>query len=771
MGVLSWPRLYFNGYNYWNPSTVNNNDYAPQLPTYDMDPDQPNWTFLHSQGVESGDQFSRWLITPTLYLNNDSSQPEQLVTDPKPVTLPPAEWSYYGGNQCGFVTADAPQVAPPFYKPSALTQVTGYTNSAGQLVQSGDPWLALPLQFNQDGDSAAKLVDVNPQSFWSSQIFADSFALGGAGLGFSAPVAQRLHARWQHKPHNYNVDGGLMIAGQFSTVFQTCFAKDAIAFAAGGSQIGAELQQALAAPDVSGLMLRFVSYDTLYFQGSIFEGDPVNPEADPDKRYLRMTQLAELYRQYTEELAAYKAGRRATAPTRPINRAYSRMVGWIGLWKQGELISAPGGRVLLGLVQAGQQVPPALAPRKVQARDLPQDWYASTSNHAAVALGTAFAEVQTAGDQVERITVDLGAAIPGYQSNSDAKAAFGQIQLALGLPDGQGGVTVTPIANLADDGDGAAYGARYIQTAGVIDIAADQLLVPLTAAQIGSSPLLVTVESYTPDGQGGWSSQRLVGLTENALNAQTDQRGLYVDQPGAPNSPAYQTSTIQVRNYGQAPEPGTLLVIAQYDEGWNLIGDPKDAMVRLSVVESGGALTPIANTTLIAATGGEVTLAVEALQPGVPNLAFFPLPPGTGSFTPPPAGLGPLLVLPYFTIARVLPFHNHLVDEFGQLLAGDPTPDLDLVNQWIFDKVYRSFFQMYPVMDFIHSPLKFQEWRGKIKEVTDLALLESARYMPVMRTLSAGQRAVIERYCAFADQAPTEASNRRLQPSSKLGHV
>lgn len=448
-------------------------DYAPQLPTYDLDPDLPNWTYLHAQGIESGDQFSRWLITPTLFLNYDSNHPEQLVTSPKPVTLPPAEWSYYGGNQCGFVTAGAPQIEPPFYKPPALTQVTGYTSSAGQLVQSGDPWLAQPLQFNQDSGSAAKLVDVNPQSFWSSQIFADSFALGGPGLGFSAPVAHRLHARWQHKPYNYNVDGGLMIAGQFSTVFQTCFAKDQITFALGGSQVGAELQQALEAPDVAGLMLRFVSYDTLYFQGSVFQGDPANPDADPDKRFLRMTQLAELYQQYTEELAAYKAGRRTTAPTRPINRAYSRVVGWIGLWKQGELISAPGGRVLLGLVQAGQQVPAALAPQTVQAKDLPQqephDWYADDHNQAAVALGTTFVEVQTSGDQVERISVDLGAAIPGYQSNSDAKAVFGQIQLALGLPDGQGGATITPIANLADDSDGAAYGAQYIQTAGVVD--------------------------------------------------------------------------------------------------------------------------------------------------------------------------------------------------------------------------------------------------------------------------------------------------------------
>lgn len=772
MGVLSWPRLYFSGYNYWNPSTVNNNDYAPQLPTYDMDPDQLNWTYLHTQGVESRAEFDRWAITPTLFLNYDPDDPQQLVTSPNPVTLPPVEWSYYGGNECGFVTADAPQVEPPFFKPSQLTQTSGYTSAGGAFVDAGDPWLGLPLQFNQDSFSAAKLVDVNPQSFWSSQIFADSFTLGGPDLGFSGPVSQRLHARWQHKPFNYNLDGGLMIAGQFSTVFQTCLAKDQIRFAVGGSQVGAQLQAALAGADVAGLMLRFVAYDTIYFQGSVFQGDPANPEADPDKRFLRMTQMAALYQQYTEELLAYKQGRRTTPPTRPVNRAYSRVVGWVGLWRQGELVSAPGGRVLLGKLPHGQDLPPALHPHSARARDLPADWYthpAGKPSRAAVVLGAAFAEVQTAGDQIERIAVDLGSAIPGYSSAGDARAVFGRIQLALGLPDGQGGVTVTPLAELADDRDSAAYTAQYLRSAGVVDIPAEQLLATVTAEQINTCPLLLTVESYHPDGSGGWSSERVVALTESPLSAETDQRGLYVDQPGAPGSPPYQTCAVQVRGFGLPPEPGTLLAVAQYDDGWNLISDPRDARVLVSLLEPDGSLTPISNTTLIPVQDGALTIAVEALQPGVPNLAFYPLPPGTASFTPPGSGLGPQLVLPFFTIARALPFHNQLVQEFEQLLAG--SADLDTANQWVFDKVYRTFFLMYPVMDFIHSPLKFQEWRGLIKEVTAPALFESARYMPVMRTLSAGQRAVIERYCAFVGEAPEQAANRRLRPASKLGHV
>ncbi|MBV7340177.1 hypothetical protein KFU94_70625 [Chloroflexi bacterium TSY] len=43
---------------------------------------------------------------------------------------------------------------------------------------------------------------------------------------------------------------------------------------------------------------------------------------------------------------------------------------------------------------------------------------------------------------------------------------------------------------------------------------------------------------------------------------------------------------------------------------------------------------------------------------------------------------------------------------------------------------------MVPTMAFISDPLKFQQRRGKIAEVTDPALFESARYMPVTRAFS-----------------------------------
>ncbi len=53
---------------------------------------------------------------------------------------------------------------------------------------------------------------------------------------------------------------------------------------------------------------------------------------------------------------------------------------------------------------------------------------------------------------------------------------------------------------------------------------------------------------------------------------------------------------------------------------------------------------------------------------------------------------------------------------------------------------------MYPVMAFISSPQKFQEWRGRIMQVVDPARLESAAYMPVMRNLSSGLYRMLQMY-------------------------
>jgi hypothetical protein len=122
MSVLLWPRLYFRGYNYWNPSTYNNND---AIPTYNIAQAHLDWSYIEQQGVKSVEDFKKWSI--------QTVETVPTSTDEQSIVTPPAEWDYYGGNQCGFVTNDAPKITNPnFYAPSDKTQTTGYTDNSGK---------------------------------------------------------------------------------------------------------------------------------------------------------------------------------------------------------------------------------------------------------------------------------------------------------------------------------------------------------------------------------------------------------------------------------------------------------------------------------------------------------------------------------------------------------------------------------------------------------------------------------------------------------------
>ena len=738
MGVLQLPRYYFQGYNYWNPSTFNNNDYNPTIDTYDPPNAKLNCPYLETQGLEcpypyrpgldSASDFKDWSVDAIPYSQNQDDK------------VPPAEWDYYGGNQCGFVTQDKPDIQDPnFSKPTDFTYITGFTDNSGQYSNS-TPWLNLPLQFNLSTGSPAKLVDINPTAFWSSQIFADSFTLGSSVCGFTAPVKYRMHSRWIGSTHNYNTNNGQIIAGNFSAVFQTCLHKDEIEFYGTTSQ----LQQAMDSDDVAGLMLRFTNYDTIYFQGSAFT---------PADQFPNMEVIARLYQEYAEALQAYQQGLTTTKPSRPINRAYSRVVGWIGLWKQGELVSVPEGRFLIPY-QNGAAIP-------VQAKGLPtapdnyyEVHYDDDGNPyipAEITLGPAVAEVKLndAQDQVERLTVDLGTAMP-EDNNSGQKADFGTVQLALKIGD-----DLQTIATLPNDKQ------SYEQTAGVVDITS--IPSDITVADIQSNPLVIQVETYDYES----SSQTTVSaLIETPLTAQTDQRGIYANQPSPSWNPDYEveTFTVKVQYYGGQTIPvGTTMAL-------NLNGSEEDA--ELFYQDSGGTFQSYTEAIPVS-SDGEVTIGVKALQAGMPNISFEPALSGQSysgaSFSALYANDTAAVASAFYAVVRCLPFHNSKADDFESFLNHTPAPTVPLVNQKVFQDVYATYSLMYPVMDFIDSAQKFQEWRGRILHVTDPSLFESARYMPVTRALSAGQRRIIELYDEYLSILP-ESERSHRKPSPNLGH-
>lgn len=722
MSSSVYPRLYYAGHFYWNPSTYNNDDYQSSqdflypLQPYDPSAAEPTWdTFLAKYDVNRAN-FQKWSLE-LFDLGPDAQGKQQ--------QLAPPEWNYFGGNQCGFVTPEAPAVATEygFAKP-AETLTTGYTDLNGDYFDhnnSNDPWLQLSMQFNP-GQSPAKLVDVNPTVPWSSQIFADNFVLGTEQNGFSAPIVQRMHSRWVGA-HNLNQDNGLIIAGSLSAVFQTCFDKYDIDWRGGGALLENFYNVLFNAPgndNVARLMLRFISYDTMYFHGL---------EVPPNDAFAGMVKMRDLYAKYYQALDDYEQGLQEEAPAPPENHAYSRVVGWLAPWYHGELVSMPSGRSLLPIVNPFQPDNPSLPPPKQPTAE----GQVGDDSH----FGPATVERVADGNSLQRITVDLASTVLEFDSQGNF-SQFGSVKLGILLPKQTDPVILT---TLIEDTSSKAYHQAYHRYSGLIEIQATDF--PVTLEEFDNNPLVLLAHSY-PDGHA--PAQPVIALTENPLVAQTDDRGVCVDEPDLGSQGPTATFNMQLRHFGRPPCDPVSLAVTQYGADWTSPVSGDSAMVELFYRNAFGQFTPFGNSTLLEVSNGNIDIGVRAVYPGMPNLTFYPVADANAVQIPSYANGAPFSWV-FYNVVRVLPFDNQAVESFAHWLQDHP--DVDLVNKRVFMEIFLNYFLMYPVMQFISSPQKFQEWRGRIMQVVDPAQFHSAAYMPVMRNLSAGQYRMLQMYNTY----------------------
>jgi hypothetical protein len=651
--------------------------------------------------------------------------PNTAADDNIAMNCPPAEWNYYGGNACGFVGDDAPHIEWPekFSKPDDTAAVTGYTDSAGDDIGS-DSWIGLPLRMNA-GLTEAKLVDVDPVCPWSSQIFVDTLSVGDAAsqIGFVARSAGRAHARWLNFSRNLDPQK-LMIAGRASCVFQLVLPRPYIQFfnkrPAAGS-LDEQLLRALEQPQVQGLMVRFVAYLTIYFQGDAFKDVVIDPKQPPQFSYFPV--MAQLYAEYAERRAAYERGELGGPPPLPVNRAYSRTVGWIAPWTKDELRSMPGGRVLLGAKPFG--------PAAIE--------YATDAE---------------APERVARLSIDLGSTMPETDPQG-TKKDYGTMHVALRPLSATGAprdIALVPYEHYARE--------AYEKRSGVVDIPASAFLAPLTAADVQSNLFCI----YFPAASG----EEIKPLVESPFVAQTDDRGVYVNEPGAPwtSDPAHDLHTVrvQVRYLGAAPPSGTSLGVVQYTPD-----PPNFAEIRLRIVNASPSMnnqSPYLELQGPASSRGEgfvvlpvpppdgsdpysiVNVCVRGVRSGCPVLGFYPIAPRENWNAPPIVKFADIGQL-FYSVLRVLPFHNDLAQAFEDWL--DTGPTIDLVTQRVFEDVFRTYYLMYPAMRFLRDALQFQAWRGRVLEISDPSRFDSAAYMPVTRSLSAGQRRILELWGRYAD--------------------
>jgi hypothetical protein len=699
MSVLSFPRIYFKGYMAWDPCTFNNNDWA-KFPTYDPVNAALNWPFLATQGI-TPDNFTTTFRPWAIALQDDDNPND----NPPPGRRIPTEWNMFGTHGVSFVQHD-----------KYTTTIVGGDTEYQKPVTS-DPIIGGPVSIHGDGGGGAgRLVDTNPASPWSSQIYFGQLGFGkGANdpnSSFSGPRAFRMHSRWLNPSRIYDPTSMLTApASAIGVCFQTCIPYGQVTWpAASASPLITKLQHAASQPGARGIMVRFAAYVSLYFMNGILNNTAAQPRTYEDLAALLKT--------------AWDAWNNHKDPSKFFsNPCYSHVVGAVGVWNDGELASVPQGRCLAAaasvapLNAAAAQSRAVAQPARFSGHEI-RTVAATDGSAAKVALGPAAVNVTD-----NLISLDFNATVPelgvaGQWRSNLVKADFGPLDVGV-MTNG----SFTKVVTI----DYAKYQqSAYEASAGIIDI-------PLPS---GAADLL----------RGGTLAIQAQGQTvllEHAYTAETDIRGIYLDQNG------HTAFNVMVCR-GGVPSSGTRVLIAQYDSGLNLVPDIQPPFVAFTtgdlttVAVSSGGSTVTSNVTVVTtdATGNAI-VGISAQSPGFPVLAFLPF---AGDTLPQP-GIGfNFTDDAFYTTIRVLPFDDLFPQGFVDLWNNSH----DQAQAWTF--VYSNILYVYDMLfnvmlEYVNLGSR-QAVEGSIggiwRAISKDAAAESTRAMPITRDMSAGKRRALQ---------------------------
>ncbi len=328
----------------------------------------------------------------------------------------------YNENACETVFVKGEDVAQ--FRQSAIDQVTSDGNwdpdgtfrsiyfdtyvsgvDTGDGLNTTDPFTKAPVNF------AGMLVDAEPYGALTSQLFFDDMSFGiEGGCRIYGKRVTRFNDRYLNFKQNPAND---MIAGVASVMWQTCFPKDqGLVIDAHDSPALQALKSQMANEDVLGVMVRWVSYRTVYYDDATLSNTSEST-----------TTAGKALQQ--------KLNGGGFQP----NPARSLLVGTIGLWLKDDPVHEAGDRAI---VTSG----------------------AAVNDQGAVA-GTAFALV---GE--DRVTLDLSNCIPDV-SRAPQKADLGELTLTATTPSND---TIT----LGTLGYSEYDQAAYLATSGIVDMAIDK---------------------------------------------------------------------------------------------------------------------------------------------------------------------------------------------------------------------------------------------------------------------------------------------------------
>jgi hypothetical protein len=436
MSALHRPRLHFQGTMAANTPTANNNNYDLVV--------EPQTVRLYPKfAAMSDDQFRQTMQTLVL---KDLS-----IVNMGIVQVLEGNWNFYGDNSV--VWRDV--------------TITGYDPPSGAR-RAHDPVIGQPLVIagNQWGDSATAplIVDIDPTSDFSSQMFLASFAVGSANQGFAATsndqvAIPRTHSHWLDLSRNL----AMFPDASFAATWQIALPNGTLAFTPGSSPALAELAAAAAAG--LGLVARFTTY---YFN-----------------------------RKYTDPELAQRYAQGQTVQ----NESAGVLFGTIAPWLLGEWGTVPGGR--------------RLNPVAVLENRLPKRFV------SAYGLAPACAAIDAAGTCV---TLDLIAAFRDIIEPAppiDRPAPPSAITKA---DMGPATLQVVDTAGTAHDIGPVAYDQQtYLADGGLVEIAIPEGLGPTIAT--GTLQIVAPGAPFAPTGTAVPAPPL---LAESAIVAESEDRATYV---------------------------------------------------------------------------------------------------------------------------------------------------------------------------------------------------------------------------------------------------
>lgn len=534
----------------------------------------------------------------------------------------------------------------------------------------------------------ARIVDLNPADTYSTQFVAAGFSV--IGTDANGDTAELLHGvpttsvtRWLN-----------FFRFRGAGTFQAVIPNESLEFIDEGRGPDSAGLQALreGAASGGGLLLRWCFYG--------------------------MTAATGMPAMYDR----FQQGERA------MNPKVGRVVGSIGVWNGEDPVSAPVGRML------HQPGPPYLPPSTVEGQnarprmrvkthgDVERIATPGTRQHALSTEAGCAQKMGPAAALVDgnRVTLDLNSAFPeigcvhGAPGDPFTKHDFGTVDLI--LVDADGGAT-TKLGEVAYDAN------TYEQLGGVVEVAFDAELAQdvtdgwLQLVDEAGSVLLREIETVqvVTDDQAVY-----LDLTETdegaAAHGTAEVRVFFKGEP------ITEETTLTVEVWRDRQHPGKAnsvnpLVVTATEIGEERIGDA----FHVDVPE-----------------GGCATIPIDAHEPACYKLRYVV--PGMHVDE-----IAPQWAVEYFSCFRVLPY-----DDYRDV------KDEDLTFEFLYKEVLSYYAILYPVMSTIipwgpastpHDPERVGQFATLMLQAVDESRLGTALQMPITRELSAGKRALLQRWC------------------------